>query len=120
MTKLDHSFVLEKSHVQRWWPRGYGDQVLYSLDVTLLNEGGLKVASHVFRCGFRTCELDQGPIEDQSGATFKFRVNDEDIFAKGTNWIPGHVFDRLMTMETKRFVNGSWDLSLCLPKDLCE
>ncbi|KAF9358556.1 hypothetical protein BGX34_008886 [Mortierella sp. NVP85] len=104
VTDVEHSFVLEKSHVQQWWPRGYGDPVLYTLDATLLNEDGLKVGSHVFRCGFRTCELDQDPMEGQSGAAFKFRVNGEDVFAKGTNWIPGHVFDQLMTMGMKRSI----------------
>lgn len=104
-TEVERSFILDKSLVHRWWPRGYGDPAIYSLDVTLLNEDGLKVASNVFQCGFRTCELIQDPIgEGQPGEAFKFRVNGEDMYAKGTNWIPGHVFDRLMTMDMKRFV----------------
>ncbi|KAF9933584.1 hypothetical protein BGZ65_004059 [Modicella reniformis] len=101
---VEQSFILGKSLVQEWWPRGYGNPCLYSLDVTLLNDNGLKVASHLFQCGFRTCELIQDPIvKGQPGDAFKFRVNGVDMFAKGTNWIPGHVFDRLMTMDMRRF-----------------
>ncbi|KAI8362914.1 glycoside hydrolase superfamily [Mortierella sp. GBAus27b] len=102
-TQMEYSFTLEKSLVRQWWPRGYGEPALYMLTVELLNEDGLCVASSDFRLGFRTCELIQDPIgTGQLGDAFNFRVNGEDIYAKGTNWIPGHVFDRMMTMEMKR------------------
>ncbi|KAI1320522.1 hypothetical protein EDD11_000484 [Mortierella claussenii] len=100
---VQHSFSLENSSVQRWWLRGYGEQKLYLLEASLTDEDGHQVASHVFRCGFRTCELIQEPIQHgKPGDAFMFRVNGVDVFAKGTNWIPGHVFDRLMTMEKKK------------------
>ncbi|KAF9954218.1 hypothetical protein BGZ72_004753 [Mortierella alpina] len=99
--KAHHSFFLDE--VSRWWPRGYGKQKLYNLDVTLLNEHSIAVASKSFQCGFKTCELVQDPlVKGQLGDAFHFRVNDLDIFAKGANWIPGHVFDSLMTMDKKR------------------
>lgn len=103
--KAQHSFFLDELSVKRWWPRGYGEQTLYSLDLTLMNERPIAIASHSFRCGFKTCELVQDPLaKGQLGDAFWFRVNGLDIFAKGANWIPGHVFDSLMTMDKKRCV----------------
>ncbi|KAF9110346.1 hypothetical protein BGX27_006478 [Mortierella sp. AM989] len=99
-----HSVYLKKSQVQLWWPRNYGHPTTYSLDVTLVNENDIEVASRVFYCGFRTCELIQDIlVQGKPGDAFKFRVNGVDMFAKGTNWIPGHVFDSQMTIERKRF-----------------
>ncbi|KAF8940871.1 hypothetical protein BGZ58_004339 [Dissophora ornata] len=97
------SFLIRKSRFKQWWPRGYGEPNLCSLHVTVMNENMVEIASHLFQCGFRTCELIQDPlVQKQPGDAFKFRVNGVDIFAKGTNWIPGHAFDRLATIEKKR------------------
>ncbi|KAI7817937.1 glycoside hydrolase superfamily [Gamsiella multidivaricata] len=99
----EHSFFVELSPVNRWWPRGYGEPTLYSVEVTLLNDNASTVASHIFQCGFVESELIQDPLtEGRDGESFNFRINGVDMFAKGTNWIPGHVFDRMMTMEQKR------------------
>ncbi|KAG0018478.1 hypothetical protein BGZ80_007112 [Entomortierella chlamydospora] len=101
---FNHSIFLKKSQVKLWWPRNYGQSTTYTVEVTLVNESGSKVASHVFQCGFRTCELIQDTlVQGKPGSAFKFRVNGMDIFAKGSNWIPGHVFDKQMTTEKKRF-----------------
>ncbi|KAF9952916.1 hypothetical protein BGZ70_000430 [Mortierella alpina] len=101
--KAQHSFFLDEVSIKRWWPRGYGEQTLYTLDLTLANEKSIALASESFRCGFKTCELVQDPlVMEQPGDGFCFRVNGLDIFAKGANWIPGHVFDSLMTMDKKR------------------
>ena len=103
--KAQISFILDEASVKRWWPRGYGEQILYSLNLTLVNEKSITVASQSFRCGFKTCELAQDPLTiEPPGDGFCFRVNGLDIFAKGANWIPGHVFDSLMTIDKKRCV----------------
>ncbi|MGW0645609.1 glycoside hydrolase family 2 protein [Streptomyces badius] len=72
-----------------WWPRGYGGQPLYDLDVTLSDEGGRLDAWHR-RIGFRTIELDRAP--DARGSGFTLVVNGERVFARGVNWIPDDVF----------------------------
>ncbi|KAF8985953.1 hypothetical protein BGZ46_000039 [Entomortierella lignicola] len=100
---VTHSIILEKSNVKLWWPRKYGDPTMYNLNVALFNEYGFEVASHVFYLGFRTCELIQDAlVPGNPGDAFKIRVNGVDVFAKGTNWIPGHVFDSLMTSGKKK------------------
>ncbi|OUD08112.1 beta-mannosidase [Marivivens niveibacter] len=63
-----------------WWPNGHGDQALHDLTLT---SGDARVTR---RIGLRQIEFVTDP--DADGATFKFRVNGRDIFAKGANWIP--------------------------------
>lgn len=44
--------------------------------------------------GFRTIELIQEPVtmgNPEDGLTFNFRVNDVDLFAMGSNWIPASI-----------------------------
>ncbi|NEE21349.1 glycoside hydrolase family 2 protein, partial [Streptomyces sp. SID7499] len=62
-----------------WWPRGYGDQPLYDLDVTLSGEDGQLDAWHR-RIGFRTVELDR--TADARGSGFTLVVNGERVFAR--------------------------------------
>ncbi|MGW7473904.1 glycoside hydrolase family 2 protein [Streptomyces cyaneofuscatus] len=84
---------------QLWWPRGYGDQPLYDLDVTLSDEDGQLDAWHR-RIGFRTIELDR--TADARGSGFTLVVNGERVFARGVNWIPDDVFPSRVTPERYR------------------
>ncbi|KPC79037.1 MULTISPECIES: glycoside hydrolase family 2 protein [Streptomyces] len=82
-----------------WWPRGYGDQPLHDLDVTLLDQDGELDTWHR-RIGFRTVELDRSP--DARGTGFTLVVNGERVFARGVNWIPDDVFPSRITPERYR------------------
>ncbi|MDG9687411.1 glycoside hydrolase family 2 protein [Streptomyces sp. DH18] len=82
-----------------WWPRGYGDQALYDLDVTLSDDDGQLDAWHR-RIGFRTIELDR--TADARGSGFTLVVNGERVFARGVNWIPDDVFPSRVTLERYR------------------
>ncbi|MBZ3904580.1 glycoside hydrolase family 2 protein [Streptomyces griseiscabiei] len=90
---------LEVPGVGLWWPRGYGEQPLYEVELTLYGEGD---ALDVWRrrVGFRTVELDRGA--DEHGTGFTLVVNGERLFARGVNWIPDDVFPSRVTRERYR------------------
>lgn len=62
---------------QLWWPRGYGDQPLYRLHVTVAGE---PVARRTF--GFRTI----ASVDRDTG--FGLQVNGIDVFCRGATWFP--------------------------------
>ncbi|KES07830.1 beta-mannosidase [Streptomyces toyocaensis] len=80
-----------------WWPRGYGEQPLYDLDVTLtdLGAGGRPLDSWSRRIGFRDVTLDRSA--DEHGTGFTFVVNGVPVFARGVNWIPDDVLPSRVT-----------------------
>ncbi|MFS0693829.1 glycoside hydrolase family 2 protein [Streptomyces nitrosporeus] len=82
-----------------WWPRGYGDQNLYTLDVTLQDEAG-PLDAWQRRIGFRTVGLDR--TADAHGTGFTLVVNGVRVFARGVNWIPDDVFPSRVTPERYR------------------
>lgn len=75
--------------VERWWPTGYGEPVLYDVEVSLSSEDTvLDEASR--RVGFRDLRWDTTP--DAAGTPFTLIVNDQPIYVKGVNWIPDDAF----------------------------
>ncbi|KAK0702866.1 glycoside hydrolase superfamily [Apiosordaria backusii] len=84
-----------------WWPRGYGAQNLYDVRVRIFDkEGGSVLAEHNQKIGFRKAELIQE--SDEYGQSFYFRINDVDVFAAGSNWIPADSFLSQVTPERYR------------------
>ncbi|MGV9910217.1 glycoside hydrolase family 2 protein [Streptomyces tendae] len=94
--------TLEVPDAALWWPRGYGDQPLYDLEVTLVEEDteDRPLDSWHRRIGLRTVELDRST--DEHGTGFTLVVNGERIFARGVNWIPDDVFPSRITPERYR------------------
>ncbi|MGX1304005.1 beta-mannosidase [Streptomyces albogriseolus] len=82
-----------------WWPRGYGEQPLYDVEVRLLHDGEA-VDSWRRRIGFRTVELDTSA--DAHGTGFTLVVNGERLFARGVNWIPDDAFPSRITRDRYR------------------
>ncbi|MEU6354246.1 glycoside hydrolase family 2 protein [Streptomyces sp. NPDC047072] len=90
---------LEVPSPRLWWPRGYGEQPLYEVELTLLHEDRpLDVWRR--RVGFRTVELDRSA--DEHGTGFTLVLNGERLFARGVNWIPDDVFPSRVTRERYR------------------
>ncbi|MBE1875923.1 glycoside hydrolase family 2 protein [Myceligenerans pegani] len=111
---------LRPDDVALWWPRGYGDQPLYDVEVTLTaarppsdtSGGDIPPVSDASsgivegagtepdaarpldrwrgRTGFRTVALDMTPDDD--GTPFTIVVNGRPVWVKGANWIPDDVF----------------------------
>ncbi|MFC0627025.1 glycoside hydrolase family 2 protein [Kribbella deserti] len=82
-------------NVDRWWPRGYGDQPLYDVEVAL---GGSGSANWQGRVGFRTVELELAP--DEHGSPFELSVNGRKIYIRGANWIPDDAFVTRLDRKT--------------------
>ena len=81
------------------WPNGAGAQHLYPLEVRV---GGETLTR---RIGLRTIEVLNTPDRDangKEGARMAFRVNGEEIFCKGANWIPCDAFESRQTPERYR------------------
>ncbi|ROS79141.1 glycoside hydrolase family 2 protein [Cellulomonas sp. PhB143] len=75
--------------VDVWWPRGYGEQPLYDVEVSLSADGaGLDTWTR--RTGFRNVSLVTEP--DDAGMSFVVTVNDTPVFVRGVNWIPDDCF----------------------------
>ena len=81
---------------RRWWPNRHNPSgqgvhpTLYTVEIALRNS--TEIESKTVRLGLRTIELVRDPDPDGKGEGFKFRVNGEDIFIKGANWIPSDSF----------------------------
>jgi beta-mannosidase len=89
--------TLEVPDVSLWWPRGYGEQPLYDLELDLVEDGPgqRRLDSWQRRIGFRTVELDRSA--DEHGTGFTLVVNGVRVFARGVNWIPDDVFPSRIT-----------------------
>jgi beta-mannosidase len=72
-----------------WWPRGYGEQPLYDVEVQLQTVDGDVLDRRVFRTGFRSVNVDTTP--DAIGRPFSISVNSTLIDVRGVNWIPDDV-----------------------------
>ncbi len=80
--------TLVLADAQLWWPNGLGAQPLYTLIARLQSDDGLSLAEDRRRIGLRQLQLVQEPVEGEAGLSFHFRVNGQDVFAGGANWIP--------------------------------
>ena len=75
--------------IERWWPKGMGDQPLYDATIEIIGEDGVTLAKNTSRIGFRTIELERDDVygPDRPGQ-FLFRVNGEPCYIRGSNWVP--------------------------------
>lgn len=83
----DVQVVLPISAPCLWWPNGSGRQDLYTLSASLSSDDATNHAAPV-PFGIRTLELQME--KDEWGRSFRFVVNGQPIFCKGSNWVPPH------------------------------
>ncbi|MDQ0585339.1 glycoside hydrolase family 2 protein [Streptomyces rishiriensis] len=97
--------VLDVPGPELWWPRGYGEQPLYEVELTLLDATDelpepVPLDAWHRRIGFRTVRLDRS--KDAHGTGFTFVVNGVRVFARGVNWIPDDVLPSRITSGAYR------------------
>ncbi len=84
---------------QLWWPNGYGEQKLYTVEVTLYFEDEI-LDVWTRRIGLRTLTMHRE--KDQWGESFACQVNGVDIFAMGADYIPeDHLLGRVTPQTTR-------------------
>ena len=88
-----------------WWPNGYGEQPLYTVDVTLRRDGA-ELDRWTRRIGLRTVTVRRE--KDQWGESFCFNVNGTDIFAMGADYIPeDNLLPRVTPQRTRRLLEDA-------------
>ena len=81
--------TIEVDEPKLWWPKGYGEPSLYDASAKLISGAELLDDASV-KVGIRSIELIQEP--DEEGKTFIFKINGQNVFCKGANWIPADSF----------------------------
>jgi beta-mannosidase len=75
-----------------WWPSGMGEPNLYDTTVELYR-GDELLDTYSLKTGIRKVELNRTSVTDSKGSgEFCFKINDEKLFVKGTNWVPVDAF----------------------------
>lgn len=83
--------------IELWWPVGFGEQNMYTIRVEYQGESVTR------KIGLRTIELDQSDIDDEQSYFF-FKINGQEIFAKGANFIPIDVFESRVTDLDREYI----------------
>ena len=87
---------------QLWWPNGLGEQPLYTVEVSLL-EDGIIVDSCSKKIGLRTLELVRE--RDRYGECFYHKVNGIPFFAMGGDYIPEDcILSRMNPARTRKLL----------------
>jgi beta-mannosidase len=95
--------------VDFWWPRGYGDPVLYDATVRIVDNNKNILDQKSQKIGIRTAELVHSDITTRAKpGEFIFIINGEKIFVRGTNWVPLdalHSRDKSHLTDAFRMIN---------------
>ena len=90
---------------QLWWPAGYGEQPLYTVEVALWKDNIL-ADTWTRRVGLRT--LTMSTAKDQWGEEFCHVVNGVKIFAMGADYIPeDNILSRMNPQRTRRLLSDA-------------
>lgn len=82
-------FEFEIKNPELWWPNGWGEAKLYPMKIDIM--AGIYSEAHFsFKYGIRNIRfVNQG---DEIGTSFLFEVNGQEIFVKGSNYVPQEIF----------------------------
>lgn len=104
------SIPFQITNPKLWQPNGWGEPTLYDLKVSLKKDSKT-LSSKSERIGLRTIELVQE--KDEKGKSFYFKVNENPMYTKGTNWIPSDSFTPRITKEKyKKLIKDCKDANM--------
>ena len=72
-----------------WWPRGYGEQPLYRVDIALKQRGEI-FCRRTMQVGLRTVRLNEDA--DDYGNKFQIEINGVPVFVRGADYVPQDSF----------------------------
>ncbi len=103
--EADESGRVTLEHPELWWPRGYGAQPLYTVRVTLM-EDGRELDVWTRRVGLRTLWVSRE--KDAWGEEFCHVVNGVKVFAMGADYIPeDNLLSRVTPERTRRLLEDA-------------
>ncbi len=91
-----------------WWPNGYGEAALYTSELMLYSDAGVRLDLQRSRFGIRTVtlEMHEGAWDEpsrfpksRSHPPITLVVNGLRLFAKGTNWVNPDIFPGTLNRE---------------------
>jgi beta-mannosidase len=82
-----YEIALDVPKPKLWWPRGLGEQPLYTVDVEAATPDGAVFGRKRLSTGFRTVRIDRSP-HPKGGEHFILCINGHPVFLKGGNWVP--------------------------------
>lgn len=85
-----HFITFDMPSAELWWPNGYGKQPLYLYKVELVRDGQVVSCKEGY-LAFRSVELVEEALAD-SLIGYQIRLNGENVFVKGSNWVPVDCF----------------------------
>jgi beta-mannosidase len=74
--------------VARWWPIGMGEQVLYGVQLEVVDAAGRIVRQWQRQVGFKTVEWRANPGAPSDARPWLCVVNGRELFLQGVNWTP--------------------------------
>ena len=92
------SLPVEIANPHLWMPNGWGEPALYDFEIAVKVDGKV-IASEKKRVGLRTIQVVLE--DDKDGKAFYFVVNGQQMFAKGSNFIPDDAL--LPNVTTERY-----------------
>ncbi len=79
--------------VDLWWPKGSGEPALYDAVAEIVAPDGTVLARDARKIGIRKIELVRDDVYGpERPGQFLFKVNDEPVYIRGSNWVPLDAF----------------------------
>lgn len=96
---LENGKTMEVPNPRLWWPRGLGEQPLYTVEA-VLSQNGTEVDRVTRRIGLRTMTVERK--KDEWGESFAQCCNGVSFFAMGADYIPeDNILSRITPQRTR-------------------